>query len=72
MNVTTPFTPRLAYSVEEAATLIDVSKQTIRKLIRQRAIPFVEVGGRQTRILTADLVAFLQNRRKDIKAEEAA
>jgi excisionase family DNA binding protein len=72
MNVTTPFTPRLAYSVEEAATLLDVSKQYIRKLLRRGAIPATKLGDRHTRILTTDLVAYLKECRQSTVREEAA
>jgi excisionase family DNA binding protein len=68
----TPFTLRLAYSVEEAAQLVGVSRQYMRQLLRRGAIPVTKIGSRQTRVLTTDLVDFLKKCRQSTAREVAA
>ena len=46
-------TPKLAYSVEEAARLIGVSKNTIYALAKARKIPVIQIGRRY--IINAEL-----------------
>jgi excisionase family DNA binding protein len=49
-------------TIPEVAELLKLSASTVRRLQRQRKIPFVKVGG-SVRFIRSDLVAYLEERR---------
>lgn len=49
-------------TIPEVAELLKVSAWTVRRLQRQRKIPFVKVG-RSVRFRRSDLAAYLERRR---------
>jgi excisionase family DNA binding protein len=49
-------------TISDVAELLKVSVWTVRRLQRQRKIPFVKVGG-SIRFVKSDLVAYLERRR---------
>lgn len=51
---------KLAYSVEDAADLIGISRRTIYELIRTRELGSVKIGTRRL-IRQADLVSYLES-----------
>jgi excisionase family DNA binding protein len=53
-------------SVEEAAPILGVSRFTLRKLIRQRAVPFYRVG-RRIVLDAEDLERYLQQHRVEAR-----
>jgi excisionase family DNA binding protein len=49
-------------TISEVAKLLKLSVSTVRRLQRQRKIPFVKVGG-SIRFIEKDLAAYLERRR---------
>jgi excisionase family DNA binding protein len=49
-------------TIPEVAELLKLSVSTVRRLQRQRKIPFVKVGG-SIRFIEKDLAAYLERRR---------
>lgn len=49
-------------TILEAADLLKISVPTLRRLQRQRQIPFIKVGG-SVRFSTGDIASYLQRRR---------
>lgn len=52
-------------TIDEAARLLKVHRSHIFRLMRSGELPFVKRGKRYTRILSGDLVAFIQRHRKE-------
>lgn len=49
-------------TISEVAELLKISAWTVRRLQRQRKIPFVKIGG-SVRFKRSDLTAYLERRR---------
>jgi len=49
-------------TIPEVADLLKISVPTLRRLQRQRQIPFIKVGGR-VRFSRSDVAAYLERRR---------
>jgi excisionase family DNA binding protein len=49
-------------TISDVAELLKLSVSTVRRIQRQRKIPFVKVGG-SVRFVKSDLVAYLERRR---------
>jgi excisionase family DNA binding protein len=49
-------------TISDVAELLKLSVSTVRRLQRQRKIPFVKVGG-SVRFVKSDLAAYLERRR---------
>jgi excisionase family DNA binding protein len=45
----------IAYTVQQAAELLNISPAGVRALIRRRALPAVQLGARWTRIRDVDI-----------------
>jgi excisionase family DNA binding protein len=45
----------IAYTVKQAAELLNISPAGVRSLIRRRALPAVQLGARWTRIRDVDI-----------------
>lgn len=49
-------------TIHDVAELLQLSASTVRRLQRQRKIPFIKVGG-SVRFVRSDLAAYLERRR---------
>jgi excisionase family DNA binding protein len=49
-------------TISDVAELLKLSASTVRRLQRQRKIPFIKVGG-SVRFVKGDLAAYLERRR---------
>lgn len=49
-------------TVKEAANILNIPEKALRELMSARALPFVKLSPRRTRIREADVEAFLKKR----------
>jgi excisionase family DNA binding protein len=51
-------------SVEDVATLLQVHHRTVRTMVRMGELPSVRVGGKSVRFLFADIMRWIEARRR--------